>query len=113
MAVPSHCSGVTVSDRMMLADRMAIGNSIDVNIFAIPPDTNGAPNAKKSGGRTAPNNDTPAAVVNKLFSKGRIVGRSRIKTTSTMMVDPVTIKELRVHASTFTATFPLKKIKPA
>ena len=86
---------------------------MDVNIFAIPPDTNGAPAAKNSGGRTAPNNETPTAVRNRSFSKGSTDGMSRINRTNTKMVEPVTIKELRVHGSTFTATLPLKKINPA
>ena len=89
----------------MLADRIAIGNSMYVNIFAIPPEIKGVPTAKNSGGRTSPNNETPTAVVNKFSSKVSTDGVSRINRTSTKMVDPVTIKELQVHGPTLTATF--------
>lgn len=113
MTMPIHCSGVTVSDKITLAETMAIGNSIEVKILAMPPGTKGAPTAKNNGGRTAPNKETPIAAVNKSSSNGSTVGMSRMNTISTKMVDPVAIKELRVHGSTSTATLPLKKIKPA
>lgn len=111
--MPTHCKGVTTSDKIRLAERMAIGNSIDVNILATPPETNGAPAAKNNGGSTAPNNETPTAIVNKSLSNGSTVGMSRMNTMKTKMVEPVTIKELRVHGSTLTATFPLQNINPA
>ena len=89
----------------MLTDGIAIGNSMYVNIFAIPSEIKGVPTAKNSGGRTSPNNETPTAVVNKFSSKVSTDGVSRINRTSTKIVDPVTIKELRVQGPTLTATF--------
>ncbi len=111
--MPIHCKGFTTSDKIRLAERIATGNSIDVNMFAIPPETKGAPAAKNNGGKTAPNNETPAAVISKFFSNGSTVGMSSMNTMNTKMVEPVTIKEPRVQGSTLTATFPLQKINPA
>lgn len=82
-------------------------------MFASPPEINGAPTAKNSGGRTAPNKETPMETMIKFHSKGNTVEISRINTTNTRMVDPVTINAPRVNESTLTATFPLKKINPA
>jgi hypothetical protein len=53
-----------------LADRIAIGNSMDVDVFAIPPETKGTPTTKNNDGRTAPNNETPTAVVNRFSFNG-------------------------------------------
>lgn len=82
-------------------------------MLAIPPETKGAPIAKNNGGRTAPKRETPAAVVSKFASKGKTDGMSRMNKIRIMIVDPVAISEVRVNGSTFTATFPLKKINPA
>lgn len=56
---------------------------MDVNIFAIPPETKGAPTTKNNGGRTALNNETPTAVVNKFSFNGSTDETSRINRTST------------------------------
>src|SRR5690606_22439989 len=72
-----------------------------------------APTANYNGGGTAPNNETPVATADRFPSNGNTEGMSRIKRASTNIVEPVTILVVRVNGSTWTATFPLKKIKPA
>lgn len=37
IAMPIGLSGVTASNKIMLADRIAIGSSMDINKFATPP----------------------------------------------------------------------------
>ena len=89
----------------MLTDGIAIGNSMYVNIFAIPSEIKGVPTAKNSGGRTSPYNETPTALVNKFSSLVSTDAVSRINRTSTKIVDPLTIKELLVQGPTLSATF--------
>lgn len=110
---PNHCKAETDSDRMSIAETIATGSSIELNTLASRPEMSGAPPAKDNGGMTAPTRAIPVPIAHNRPSSTGSVGRSRMKMSSTIMKEPVTINVLRKIGCVSVATCPLKKMNPA